>query len=246
MKSKISKKISKIGIIGGTGVGDLLLTEGFEEKIVGTEYGDVYLKIGTVGNKTVLFINRHGKEYVPPSKINYRANIAALKNEGAEDIIATSAVGSINRKMKLGDFLVLTDFIDFTKQRIQTFKDDTFVDLSRPYSPFLIKKIVNAGVKLRIKIRPGATYVCTEGPRFETKAEITMYGKLGADVVGMTNVPEVVLAAEVDIPYAVIGVVTNYAAGISTKKISAQEVMSVMKQRIESLSKLLAQAIKSL
>jgi 5'-methylthioadenosine phosphorylase len=148
--------------------------------------------------------------------------------------------------MKLGDFLVFTDFIDFTKQRVQTFKDDTFVDVSRPYSPFLIKKIVNSAVKLRLRVHPGATYVCTEGPRFETKAEISMYGKLGADVVGMTNVPEVVLAAEAGIPYAVVGIVTNYAAGISTKKVSAKEVMTVMKQRIESLSKLLAQAIKAL
>jgi 5'-methylthioadenosine phosphorylase len=178
--------------------------------------------------------------------VNYRANIAALKQEGVEDILATAAVGAINRKMQPGDFVALTDFIDFTRGRAQTFSDKSFVDVSRPYSPFLVKKIVNAAVKLRVKTHPGATYVCTEGPRFETKAEIKMFEKLGADVVGMTQVPEVVLAAEAGIPYAVIGVVTNFAAGISPKKVSSEEVLKVMGDRKEALSKLLALVIKSL
>ena len=236
----------KIGIIGGSGIVDLLFTDDFKEKIVKTEYGKVAVKEGEVASKTVLFLNRHGKNYLPPSQINHRANIAALKNEGAEDILATAAVGSINRKMQPGDLVLLTDFMDFTKGRIETFTPSSFVDVSRPYSSFLIKKILNAAVKLRIKTHPGATYVCTEGPRFETRAEIKMFGKLGADVVGMTNVPEVILAAEVGIPYAIIGVVTNFAAGISPKKISAEEVVAVMEKRKESLSKVLELVIKSL
>lgn len=239
-------KVSKIGIIGGSGMEDLLLTEGFGEKMVKTEYGEVRVKEGEVGGKTVVFLNRHGKNYVPPSQINHRANIAAFKSEGVEDIIATAAVGSINRKMHPGELVLLTDFIDFTRGRVETFSEQSFIDVSRPYSSFLIKKILNAAVKLRIKAYPGATYVCTEGPRFETKAEIKMFGKLGADVVGMTNVPEVILAAEVGIPYAVIGVITNFAAGINPKKVSAEEVVRVMKDRKESLSKLLELVIKSL
>jgi len=238
--------VVKIGIIGGSGIVDLLFTDDFKEKIVKTEYGKVAVKEGEVASKTVLFLNRHGKNYLPPSQINHRANIAALKNEGAEDILATAAVGSINRKMQPGDLVLLTDFMDFTKGRIETFTPSSFVDVSRPYSSFLIKKILNAAVKLRIKTHPGATYVCTEGPRFETRAEIKMFGKLGADVVGMTNVPEVILAAEVGIPYAIIGVVTNFAAGISPKKISAEEVVAVMEKRKESLSKVLELVIKSL
>ncbi|MEE8638636.1 MAG: MTAP family purine nucleoside phosphorylase, partial [Candidatus Margulisiibacteriota bacterium] len=169
-----------------------------------------------------------------------------LKNEGVESIIATAAVGSINRKMQPGNLVLLTDFIDFTRGREETFTAHSFVDVSQPYSSLLIKKILNAAVKLRIKAHPGATYVCTEGPRFETKAEIKMFGKLGADVVGMTQVPEVVLAAEACIYYAVIGVVTNFAAGISPKKISAEEVVRVMEDRKESLSKLLELVIKAL
>ena len=242
----MKSKVSKIGIIGGSGVEDLLFTEGFKEKTIKTEYGEVALREGEAAGKTVVFLNRHTKNHVPPSQINHRANIAALKNEGVEDILATAAVGSINRKMQPGDFVILTDFIDFAKGRIETFTPNSFVDVSRPYSPFLIKKILNAAVKIRLKAHPGATYVCTEGPRFETKAEIKMFGKLGADVVGMTNVPEVVLVAETGIPYAVIGVVTNFAAGISPKKVSAEEVVRVMKDRKESLSKLLKLVIKSL
>jgi 5'-methylthioadenosine phosphorylase len=242
----MKSKASKIGIIGGSGVEDLLFTEGFKSKVVKTEYGQVNVLQGNVNNKSIIFLNRHGRNYASPSQINYRANMAALRDEGAEDIIATAAVGSINPRMRPGEFVVLTDFIDFTRGRIQTFTPNSFVDVSRPYSSFLVKKITNAAVKLRIKTHPGVTYVCTEGPRFETKAEIKMFGKLGADVVGMTQVPEVVLAAEAGIPYAVVGVITNFAVGISPKKVSAEEVVAVMKQRKESLSKLLALVIKSL
>lgn len=242
----MKSKASKIGIIGGSGVEDLLFTKGFESKTVKTEYGEVSVKHGEVAGKTVVFLNRHGKDYTPPSQVNYRANIAALKDVGVEDIIATAAVGSINRKIEPGDFVLLTDFIDFTKGRIETFTPNSFIDVSRPYSSFLVKKILNAAVKLRVKAHPGATYVCTEGPRFETKAEIKMFGKLGADVVGMTNVPEVVLAAEAGIPYAVVCVATNFAAGIGPKKVSAEEVVEVMEKRKDSLSKLLELVIKSL
>lgn len=242
----MNSKISKIGIIGGSGVESLLFTQGFLEKTVKTENGEVMLESGKVEGKTVVFVRRHGKNYVPPSKVNYRANIAALKQEGVEDILATAAVGAINRRMRPGEFVALTDFIDFTKGRVETFSPGSFVDVSMPYSPFLVKRILDASVALRIKTHPGATYVCTEGPRFETKAEIKMFGKLGADVVGMTQVPEVVLAAEAGIPYAVVAVVTNFAAGMSPKRVTTEEVLKVMGDRREALSRLLALVIKSL
>ncbi len=242
----MKSKTPKIGIIGGSGVEGLLFTRGFENITVKTEFGTVEIKTGEVEDKRVVFLNRHGRNYTPPSQVNYRANIAAMKQEGVGNILATAAVGAINRKMRPGDFVLLTDFIDFTRGRVQTFSDKSFVDVSRPYSSLLIKKILNAVVKMRIKAHPGATYVCTAGPRFETKAEIKMFGKLGADVVGMTQVPEVVLAAEAGIPYAVIGVVTNFAAGIIPKKVTSEEVLKVMGDRKEALSKLLALVIKSL
>lgn len=239
-------RVAKVGIIGGSGVGDLLFTQGFEIRNLSTEYGEVKIKKGAVDGKTVIFLNRHGENYTPPSLVNYRANIAALKSEGIEAILATAAVGSMNLKMRPGNLAMLTDFIDFTRGRVETFDPKSFVDVSCPYSPLLIKKIINAGKKLRLKIHPGAIYVCTEGPRFETKAEIKMFSKMGADVVGMTQVPEVVLAAEAEIPYAAVAVVTNYAAGISPRKITSEEVIDMMQEKSKILSQLILQVIKSL
>ena len=237
--------LGSIGIIGGSGVSELIFTKGFKRVKIRTKYGELWVKQGKVLGTNILFINRHGEKYTPPSKINYRANIAALKEGGVQAILATAAVGSINSRMKPGDFVVLSDFIDFTHGRAQTFSDLSFIDLSQPYDPSLAKTIISEAAKLRIKIHPRATYVCTEGPRFETKAEIKMFGKLGADVVGMTNVPEVVLANEAGIPYAVIGVVTNYAAGVSLGKVSADEVVEVMGEKRAGLSRLLAQTLRN-
>ena len=163
-----------------------------------------------------------------------------------ENIIATAAVGAINPKMKPGDLVLLTDFLDFTRGKRETFTAHSFIDLSQPYSRFLNKKIYNVAVRRRIRTHPGAVYVCTEGPRFETRAEIKMFGRLGADVVGMTQVPEVVLAAEAGIPYAALAVVTNYAAGVSRKKVSSEEVVAMMKKMSRSLSDLMLGVIRSL
>ena len=239
-------KLSKVGIIGGSGVEQLFFTEGFKGRTVKTAYGQAKVKEGVVEGKAVVFLNRHGANYSPPSLINYRANIAALEHEGVEKIIATAAVGSIDPKIKPGEFVLLSDFIDFTQQRVQAFHSDAFVDLTPPYTPFLMKKIVSAADEIRLKLNPGVTYACTEGPRFETKAEIRMFRKLGADVVGMTQVPEVVLAAELGIAYAAIGVVTNFAAGVSHKRVSSAEVIETMKRKSESLAKLILQTIKLL
>lgn len=238
--------MTKIGIIGGSGVEELTFTRGFRGRIIKTDYGSIPVAEGKVEGKTVIFLTRHGKRYALPSEVNYRANIAALKKAGAEKIITSAAVGAINRKMRPGDFALLSDFIDFTHGKRETFTKHSFIDLSQPYDPLLNQKILIAARKLEIKMHPKAVYVCTEGPRFETRAEIRMYGRMGADVVGMTQVPEVVLAAEAGIPYAAIAVVTNYAAGISPKKIDPKHVVAVMKEKSKILSRLLIEVIKIL
>jgi 5'-methylthioadenosine phosphorylase len=242
----MKSKAARIGIIGGSGVENLLFTGDFRERTIKTTYGLVKAKEGIVDDRVVFFLNRHGVHYTPPSLIRYRANVAALKQQKVEVILATAAVGAINRRMRPGDFVTLGDFIDFTSRRIQTFTENSFVELSQPYDPDLTKKISKAAGKLRLKMHKDAVYVCTEGPRFETRSEIKMYEKLGADVVGMTQVPEVILTAEIGVPYAVIGVVTNFAAGISSKKVTSEEVLKVMGDRKEALSRLLALVIKSL
>ncbi|MDD5594120.1 MAG: MTAP family purine nucleoside phosphorylase [Candidatus Margulisbacteria bacterium] len=213
----------KIGIIAGTGIDDSII------KATG-----------------VIFLNRHGREYRAPHEIDYRGNILALQRAGVEKIVALAAVGSLNKKMKPGDFLLLSDFIDLTRNRTEYLSAANFTDVSFPYDEALRRKIKQAAAGLGIRIHPKAVYACTEGPRYESKAEIAAYRRLGADVVGMTQVPEVVLAAETGIPYAVIGIVTNYAAGISRKKISSQEVMAMMKNKSAEISKLLLETIKRL
>jgi len=238
--------MSKIGIIAGSGVDELLFTKDFQIKDINTEYGAITVKEGLVEGKKVVFLNRHGLKYCPPHEINFRGNIQALKQAGVEKILATAAVGSMDLKMKPGNFVLLSDFIDFTRGRVEYFNPAAFTDVSSPYDDFLRKTVQKTAAGLKIKIHPSAVYVCTEGPRFESKAEIKMFKKLGGDVVGMTNVPEVVLAAEAGLPYAVIGVVTNYAAGISPRKITSEEVISRMKEKAAKLSQLLQQTIKLL
>lgn len=238
--------MSKIGIIAGSGIDELLFAREFEVEGVDTQYGTVVIKEGLVETNKIIFLNRHGFKHSPPHEINFRGNIQALKQLGVEKILATAAVGSMNLKMKPGNFALLSDFIDFTRGRIEYFNSSVFTDVSSPYDAALRRVIQKAAENLKIRLHPSAVYVCTEGPRFESRAEIKVYRKLGADVVGMTQVPEVVLAAEAKIPYAVIGVVTNYAAGISPKKITSEEVLRIMREKSKDLSNLLGEVIRSL
>jgi len=240
MKSK-----AKIAIIGGTGLKDIPGFATVRPRWVLTKYG--WLKVKVKDN--VIFLLRHGFDYKAPHRINARANIMALKQLKAEYIIASAACGSLKTEIKPGDFAVLTDFVDFTKSRLSTFeprRSPNFIDMSQPYSELLNNKICQAGGKIGIKVHDRAVYACAEGPRFETKAEIKVFGQLGCDLVGMTQIPEVVLAAEAGIPYAAVGIVTNYAAGISQKQISSDEVGEVMKEKAATLSKLLLETIKAL
>ncbi|MDD4178607.1 MAG: MTAP family purine nucleoside phosphorylase [Candidatus Margulisbacteria bacterium] len=234
---------NKIAIIGGSGIETLDFSKEFRRHMVSTEYGDVPVAEGRVGGKEIVFLMRHGKEYVIPSLINFRANMTALKKLGVGRIITTAAVGAINKKYRPGDLALLTDFLDFTRGQRETFTRHSFIDMSEPYDPQLNQLILNTAKKLKLKLHPAAVYACAEGPRFETKAEIKMYGQLGADLVGMTQVPEVVLAVEAKIPYAAIAVVTNYAAGVSPKKIDPEHVIFVMKEKSRIISDLIFQVI---
>ncbi len=236
-------------VIGGSGLYDMEELMEKQEITVENEYGTVHVVIGKIDNKEVGFIARHGKKHsVPPSMVNYRANIKAVEGLGARYVIATSAVGSLNEKMKPGDFVLLDQFIDFTKNRIYTFFEDEVrhTDVTEPYCPKLRATILKAGKNLNLKIHPEGTYVCTEGPRYETPAEIRAFKMLGADVVGMTQVPEVVLANEIGLCYASIAIITNYAAGISKEKLTHEEVMDVMNRRLPELKKLIIETIRVL
>lgn len=240
----------KIGLIGGTGVYDPALLSNVSEETINTNYGTVKVKIGEYKGIKVAFLPRHGEDHaVPPHKINYRANIAAMKKIGVERLLATGAVGSLNLEMRPGEFVLVDQFLDFTKIRIQTFFDDdksgvVHVDMTDPYCLELRKIVANAARSLELPVKMKGTYVCTEGPRFETPAEIKMYSALGGDLVGMTSVPEVVLAREAEICYTTIAMVTNFAAGISPTPLTHAEVIEAMRTNNENLKRLVMRTIE--
>jgi 5'-methylthioadenosine phosphorylase len=242
--------MADIGIIGGTGVYDPSILENVRQVETITPYGTVCYQVGDFAGKGIAFIPRHGSKHsIAPHLINYRANIWAMKKIGIRNILATAAVGSLHLPMKLGDFVLVDQFIDFTKNRVNTFHEGgkrgvVHVDLTNPYCPSLRNKLLTVAQNIGIPIHSQGTYICTEGPRFETPAEIAMFAKLGGHLVGMTNIPEVVLAREAEMCYSTIAMVTNFAAGISLNSLTYGEVIKIMNQNTENLKSLLINTIK--
>jgi 5'-methylthioadenosine phosphorylase len=227
-----------IAIIGGTGVE--LSTHGalrnLRDEVIETRWGFALVTRALLGEKDVLFLHRHSdpatkRRHVPPHKINYRANIAALKKLGATAIFASTAVGSLRENWKPGTLILLNQFIDFTSNRDKTFFDEraVHIDVTQPYCPHARKYLSRAATRLNLELQPKGTYFCTDGPRFETPAEIRAFQSWGADVVGMTGCPEVGLAREAEIAYAGVSIVTNLAAGISSTPLTQTEVLDAMK-----------------
>ena len=239
-----------IGIIGGSGVEEISeLADATETKIVETEYGSVEVSLLTIEDKTVAFIPRHSKGHTcPPHKINFKANIMALKEVGVNQIMATNAVGSLDIDIGPGSVVIPDDFIDFTVNRDRTFYDNEVIhiDMTEPFCKRLRGTILAHSDCIDGNVVDGATIVCTEGPRFETPAEIKMFSILGGTIVGMTTLPEAVLAREKEMCYAPIAVVSNYSTGISHTKLTTDEVYDIMAQKKDELIKLLYNTIKGL
>jgi len=241
-------KQAEIAIIGGSGL-ELFIQ--FSEKIhVGTPYGHpTLISLGEFGKRRIAFLPRHGYEHeLPPHRINYRANIYGLYKIGVRRAFATNAVGAVNPDFQIGDIIVPHDLIDFTKQRPLTFFDEppvTHVDFTDPYCPEMRKALIQAAKSMAEPIHERAVYACMEGPRYETRAEICMLRKLGCDIVGMTGIPEAVLARELGICYASLCYVTNMAAGIGGR-ISHREVMETASTVRPKLSNILMKAISYL
>ncbi|MBC2721172.1 S-methyl-5'-thioinosine phosphorylase [Desulfosporosinus sp.] len=222
-------------LIGGTGLEHFALTE---QRVISVEtpYGTVRPVIGKLGKQDLVFMSRHGQDHAtPPHLVNYRGNSWALRELGVRKVVATAAVGSLSPQHRLGDLVLLDQFLDFTKSRPQTFFEGgqqgvLHVDMTEPYCATLRQDIIDASENLGLVVKNGACYVCTEGPRFETPAEIRMFQYLGAELVGMTSVPEVVLARELGMCYASISMVTNEAAGIADHPLNHAEVMRSIKE----------------
>lgn len=197
----------------------------------------------------IFFMNRHGKGHsIPPHLVNYRANIWALHQLGVQRILATAAVGSLNVAMAPGQMVLADQFLDFTKTRASTFFEGgtqgvVHTDMTVPYCPDLRIALHKAGHDAGLSVTNGGVYVATEGPRFESPAEIRAYRLLGGDLVGMTGVPEVVLARELGMCYASIGLVTNFAAGISASPLTHQEVLDVMADNVRDLRQVIERVL---
>ncbi len=219
-----------LAIIGGSGF--YYLGKEVDKIPVITPYGNVeVIKAKLYSKDEVLFIPRHGEDHsIPPHKVNYRANIYALQKLGASAAFATYASGTITN-YKPGDLVLLEDFLGFNTPI--TFFDDfsaglKHFDFTEPFDKDLQNAVLEIANSLRIKIKKGGVVATTTGPRFETKAEIKALKKLGANLVNMTSAYEITLFHEMEIPFAAMAVATNYACGISKKRLSTEEVMEQM------------------
>lgn len=248
------EKQIRIGIIGGTGVYNLPGVEALVKQTVPTPYGDVVVNTGTLSGKRVAFLTRHGEKHsISPGCINYRANISAMKQLGVKQLFATACSGSLNVAYPAGSYVMLHQFIEFTKNRPASFHDTdgtqntgkiAHVDVTNPYCERLSNLVVEAGKQAGFTIHTGATYACTEGPRFETSAEIKMLRAVGADLVAQTNYPEVVLAREAEMCYAAMGIVANMAAGVEDAHVNATDLTNAMRGLFENVQIILAKAVE--
>lgn len=261
------KEIVKIAVIGGSGLYALL--DKPKREVLRTPFGSTpQIEVGNIDGTEVAFLPRHAapgkkesKHSVPPHLVNFRANIYGLRMLGVERIIASNACGAINPDIKPGSLVVLDQFIDMTKSRERTFYDgitpikvwqgkpsiDRFVhvDVTQPFCTELRKTLIEACENADVPYFSKGTYICTDGPRFETSAEIKAFRILGADIVGMTLVPESILARELSMCYASIGLVTNWAAGISKTKITVKEVLEISRNNIEKVREIFRRAIRA-
>ncbi len=246
------------GLITGSGLYDIpgLVDRTVEE--IDTPYGPpVRLTSGRVGELDVCFLPRHGSDHsVAPHAINYRANIAALHQVGAEAVLATAVVGSIEPSWGEGTMAVVSDVINLTSGRADTFFDGTVpppvpvdspvvhTDMSDPFDPELRRAMLTAAAELDLSVEPEAVYCCANGPRFETKAEIEMMARLGGQVVGMTGYPEVALAVEVGLPYASIALVSNFAAGVGPAPVSVEHIVAELDRRAPVVHRLISRTLE--
>jgi 5'-methylthioadenosine phosphorylase len=240
---------AQIGIIGGTGLYDPKLLKNAEEVTLKTPYGSPSdaITVGEMEGKCVAFLPRHGKKHtIRPTDVNSRANIAALKKLGVQHIMASSTVGSLREEYKPGDLVFVDQFIDRTTRREQSFYSENkvcHISVADPMCPDLRKTLIEVAREAKIKAHSTGTYVCIEGPRFSTKAESRMFRNWGADVVGMTLVPECVLAREAEVCYASVAMVTDYDVW-KDHPVCVDDIIKTMKANIENVKKIVFETVK--
>jgi len=242
----------KIGIIGGSGLDNPKILKQSKEIEKITPYGKTSDKLvmGKIAGKEVIILARHGKRHtILPSLIPFRANVWALKSEGCTHILATTACGSLREKIRPGDVVFIDQFIDFTKHRKLTFFEDKVIHtpMAEPFDSDLRKKLSITAKKLNLSYHSKATMVTIEGPRFSTRAESYMFKHLGADLINMSTVPEVILANELKIPYQSIAMVTDYDCWKKNEEpVSFELIIKKFKENSEKIKQLLIKTIEIL
>jgi len=241
------KSNPKIAIIGGSGLEDPKFFKKIKEIRMKTPFGSPSspITIADFGGKKIAFLSRHGKSHqFPPHKVPQRANIWALKKLGVERIIGVGAVGSLREEFKPGDIVISDQFIDFTRKRDYTFYDKETVHITSadPFCPELSKLFCKEARKLKIPVHSKGTYWCIEGPRFSTRAESKFF-RTFADVIGMTLVPEVVLAREAEICYLSLASITDWDVWKTGKEVNWERILDTMKTNTVKLRNILNQSI---
>jgi 5'-methylthioinosine phosphorylase len=242
-----------LAVIGGSGLSKLASLEVTQRKVVRTPYGEPSgaLTIGRVRGRELVFLARHGYGHtVAPHEVNYRANLWALKEAGVAGVVSVASVGGIRRDVAPGALLVPDQIIDYTWGRRSTFFDGagapvTHIDFTEPYTPALRRRILEAARACREPVLDGGTYAATQGPRLESAAEINRLERDGADVVGMTGMPEAALARELGLEYAAIAVSANFAAGRgdSEHAIPMERIETVLAEAMGRVRRIIEQLI---
>ena len=239
-----------IGVLGGSGLYQMEELEHIREIKVTTPFGrpSDAIVLGKLGGRGIAFLARHGRGHrIPPTAINYRANIYALKSLGVTKIFSVSAVGSMKETIMPGHLVLPDQFIDRTTQRVGTFFDQgvvAHVAFSDPICPGLSGVLAKASQEEGTTVHRSGTYVCIEGPQFSTRAESNLYRQWGVDVIGMTNIPEAKLAREAELCYATIALVTDYDCWHETEEaVSVGAILSIMKRNVEVAQRVLRKSI---
>jgi 5'-methylthioadenosine phosphorylase len=228
-----------LAIIGGSGLYRIEGLERIEEVRVDTPYGppsDAVVR-GVLGDTTLLFLPRHGRGHrIAPHRINYRANVCALKRLGATHLVSISAVGSMREEIAPGHTVVVDQFVDLTRRRESTFFDEgvvAHVGLADPVCAALSRAAGDAAERAGSRVHRGGTYVCIEGPQFSTRAESLLYRSWGISVIGMTAMPEAKLAREAQLPYALLALATDYDCWHATEEdVTVEAVLAVLNQNV--------------
>ena len=240
----------KIGIIGGSGMEDPTFINDYESKTVSTPHGEPSSKliIGKIADNPVVILSRHGPGHkINPTKVNYRANVWSLKEEGCTHILAVTACGSLRERIKPGHFVFPDQFIDRTTKRIGTYFDGLdvqHISMGEPFSAEMRNCLVQACDELEFTHHNGGTVVTIEGPRFSTKAESILFRSWGCDVINMSTVPEICLARELELEYQSIAMSTDYDCWHESKEeVTMEMIFAVMEKNVNNVKKLIEHTI---